>query len=243
MPIKVTCQCGVSFVARDEWLGKWFRCPKCGAVLLVQSAAPQTGQVHAAPADDFPWEGAAPVAAKPWCEPPAHSPLMSNDRRWIVVDTGLLITLASLVAGGAAFAIITVAALAMLTSPLTAGHAQWRRRPEPRADVVERYVCGVVRFAPHWMVRLLRPKLSNARTFIQAAAVAWAALAAGLMMLMQLADLALCESAIMPNPPDWNNGKPPSAADMKKFRMDIDRAAKQCKSTPSKPRPPPIRSA
>jgi len=35
MPIKVACQCGQQFVAKDQLAGKQVRCPKCGAVLTI----------------------------------------------------------------------------------------------------------------------------------------------------------------------------------------------------------------
>jgi hypothetical protein len=43
MPIKVTCQCGKSFAAKDELGGKAVKCPNCQQPLripLAQSAAP-----------------------------------------------------------------------------------------------------------------------------------------------------------------------------------------------------------
>jgi len=35
MPIKVACQCGQQFVAKDQLAGKQARCPKCGTVLTI----------------------------------------------------------------------------------------------------------------------------------------------------------------------------------------------------------------
>ncbi|MEQ8790865.1 MAG: hypothetical protein RIC55_31675 [Pirellulaceae bacterium] len=64
MPIKVTCQCGQSFAAKDEMAGKTVRCPKCkqplkipgGASRPTSPSAPQSAQprgVPAAPANDL----------------------------------------------------------------------------------------------------------------------------------------------------------------------------------------------
>ena len=41
MPIPVTCACGKSFRAKDELAGKRVRCPGCGGVLEIASAAPE----------------------------------------------------------------------------------------------------------------------------------------------------------------------------------------------------------
>ncbi|MHB8969456.1 MAG: hypothetical protein ACYC3X_00875 [Pirellulaceae bacterium] len=44
MPIKVACQCGQQFAAKDELAGKRVKCPKCAAVLTIpQSQANQVG--------------------------------------------------------------------------------------------------------------------------------------------------------------------------------------------------------
>jgi hypothetical protein len=47
MPIKVACQCGQSFNARDELAGKTVKCPKCGGALKIPAPAkaPQSGLV------------------------------------------------------------------------------------------------------------------------------------------------------------------------------------------------------
>ena len=37
MPIKVACQCGQNFAAKDELAGKKVKCPKCGQVLTIPS--------------------------------------------------------------------------------------------------------------------------------------------------------------------------------------------------------------
>ncbi|MHB8866384.1 MAG: hypothetical protein ACYC6N_28700 [Pirellulaceae bacterium] len=38
MPIKVVCQCGQAFAAKDELAGKRVKCPKCAAILTIPSA-------------------------------------------------------------------------------------------------------------------------------------------------------------------------------------------------------------
>jgi hypothetical protein len=44
MPIKVACQCGQQFAARDELAGKRAKCPQCGTVLTIpQPRASQDG--------------------------------------------------------------------------------------------------------------------------------------------------------------------------------------------------------
>ena len=44
MPIKVACQCGQQFVAKDELAGKRVKCPKCGTALTIpQPGAGQGG--------------------------------------------------------------------------------------------------------------------------------------------------------------------------------------------------------
>jgi len=43
MPIKVVCQCGQQFAAKDELAGKRVKCPKCGAVLTIAAPGAQQG--------------------------------------------------------------------------------------------------------------------------------------------------------------------------------------------------------
>ncbi len=40
MPIKVACQCGQQFNARDELAGKTVKCPKCGGALKIPAPTP-----------------------------------------------------------------------------------------------------------------------------------------------------------------------------------------------------------
>ncbi len=40
MPIQVTCQCGQSLTAKDEFAGKRVKCPKCGGPLLISPSQP-----------------------------------------------------------------------------------------------------------------------------------------------------------------------------------------------------------
>ncbi len=48
MPIKVVCQCGQQFAAKDEMAGKRVKCPKCGQPLTI--GAPQQAQPQQPPA-------------------------------------------------------------------------------------------------------------------------------------------------------------------------------------------------
>jgi hypothetical protein len=43
MPIKVACQCGQQFAAKDELAGKRVKCPKCAAVLTIPQASAAAG--------------------------------------------------------------------------------------------------------------------------------------------------------------------------------------------------------
>ena len=75
MPIKVTCQCGQQFAARDELAGKRAKCPKCGTVLTIPQPHSQdgTGKHLGDLLDDagMRWAfGAVPVAAPRWARPP-----------------------------------------------------------------------------------------------------------------------------------------------------------------------------
>jgi hypothetical protein len=48
MPIKVTCQCGQSFAAKDELAGKTVKCPKCTKPLKIPEAGPRVAAPTAA---------------------------------------------------------------------------------------------------------------------------------------------------------------------------------------------------
>ena len=53
MPIKVVCQCGASFAAKDELAGKAVRCPKCKQPLRIPAAAPAPAPVSNSVMDDL----------------------------------------------------------------------------------------------------------------------------------------------------------------------------------------------
>lgn len=61
MPIKVACQCGASFAAKDELAGKAVRCPKCKQPLKIPAPAAAPAQASAGGLDDlFDEAGIAP---------------------------------------------------------------------------------------------------------------------------------------------------------------------------------------
>lgn len=53
MPIKVACQCGASFNAKDELAGKAVRCPKCKQPLQIPAPAPAPAPANDALSDLF----------------------------------------------------------------------------------------------------------------------------------------------------------------------------------------------
>lgn len=53
MPIKVACQCGASFAAKDELAGKAVRCPKCKQPLKIPAAAPAPAPAATSAMDDL----------------------------------------------------------------------------------------------------------------------------------------------------------------------------------------------
>lgn len=88
MPIKVTCQCGKSFAAKDELAGKAVKCPNCQQPLRIpggtstpaKAAAPKAAGTPAkaagAPAKPAAKPAAKPTpkpAAKPAAKPPSGS--------------------------------------------------------------------------------------------------------------------------------------------------------------------------
>ena len=81
MPIKVTCQCGGSFAAKDELAGKAVRCPKCKQPLTVPAIAAVSAQTPArAPAsamDDLFDEVGIAAKQGPSC-PKCHAELKPN---------------------------------------------------------------------------------------------------------------------------------------------------------------------
>jgi hypothetical protein len=63
MPIKVTCQCGKSFAAKDELAGKAVRCPNCKQPLRIPGGATAPVAAAAAPAKTAPKAAAARPAS------------------------------------------------------------------------------------------------------------------------------------------------------------------------------------
>lgn len=76
MPIKVACQCGASFAAKDELAGKAVRCPKCKQPLKIPAPAAPAPAVASAMDDLFDEVG---IAAKkgPSC-PKCNAELKPN---------------------------------------------------------------------------------------------------------------------------------------------------------------------
>jgi len=74
MPIKVTCQCGKSFAAKDELAGKAVKCPNCQQPLRIPGGAPsKAAQVRATAAAAKAPKPAAKPAAKPAPKPASSS--------------------------------------------------------------------------------------------------------------------------------------------------------------------------
>ena len=72
MPIKVVCQCGASFAAKDEMAGKTVRCPKCQQPLKIPAPGGQ-----AKPAAPAPAARPAAVARPAQAARPAPAPVPS----------------------------------------------------------------------------------------------------------------------------------------------------------------------
>lgn len=70
MPIKVTCQCGKSFAAKDELAGKAVKCPNCQQPLRIPGAAQPAAKSTAQPAAKG---NAQPAAAKVAAAAPAKA--------------------------------------------------------------------------------------------------------------------------------------------------------------------------
>jgi len=79
MPIKVTCQCGKSFAAKDELAGKAVKCPNCQKPLRIP-AANQPATPAAAPKKQAP---------KPAAKQPAAAPKRSSDTDDVFDELGL----------------------------------------------------------------------------------------------------------------------------------------------------------
>ena len=183
------------------------------------------------PDAEFPWaDDFGPVAAKPATIMPtpkkaAQSPVASDPRGWIVLDTGLAICFASLLVGGGAFAIIAVAALAMLSSPdalpnlLSGGGGGFLVVLLIWSAAV--WLGSYVSLATGWRVCWAVPKITKTRQMVQAA-LGCVGVSLGLVLLMQLLALAMVESAPSPR----SVAQPRNMAEMKKFQADMDRAAK-----------------
>jgi len=75
MPIKVACQCGASFAAKDELAGKAVRCPKCKQPLKIPAAAPARAPVSGM--DDLFDEAGIGAKQGPSC-PKCHAELRPN---------------------------------------------------------------------------------------------------------------------------------------------------------------------
>ncbi len=65
MPIRVSCQCGAAFQAKDELAGKRVRCPKCGQPLAIP--APAKKPAAPAPLEDLLEDAHVEEAAVPRC--------------------------------------------------------------------------------------------------------------------------------------------------------------------------------
>jgi ribosomal protein L40E len=74
MPIKVTCQCGKSFAAKDELAGKAVKCPNCQQPLRIPGGSAAPAKPAAAKTAAKPAMAAAAAPAKP-----APAPLGGSD--------------------------------------------------------------------------------------------------------------------------------------------------------------------
>ncbi len=70
MPIRFSCNCGRSILAKDELAGRRVKCPQCGAVVLVPKPEPaaEKEEVGLLPLDD-PWKEAPPSPEEPKAAP------------------------------------------------------------------------------------------------------------------------------------------------------------------------------
>lgn len=280
MPIKVACQCGQRFSARDDLMGKTVRCPSCGGNLTIRSPVPVATPIARAPTppavpqtspppSDFPWEDApipkttmpakkkpvshvkpafpetippVPEADFPWddgagteaAQPVSVSKTPARPtkhaagfdlRGWIVTETGLSISMGSLIVGGGAFAIIAIAALA-ISSPdalpqlISSGGSGtfailliWS---------VIAWMASYVSMGTGWWVCWAVPKETNSRPWIQAALGGIGATLA-IILLLQLLALAMA-----PSPPSFNSGRQPrNFAEAQKAQAEMQRAMQQ----------------
>ena len=77
MPIKVACQCGASFAAKDELAGKAVRCPKCKQPLRIPAPAAPAPQPSAGALDDLFDEAGIEAKKGPSC-PQCNAELKAN---------------------------------------------------------------------------------------------------------------------------------------------------------------------
>lgn len=77
MPIKVACQCGASFAAKDELAGKAVRCPKCKQPLRIPAPAAAPAQASASALDDLFDEAGIGAKQGPSC-PKCNAELKPN---------------------------------------------------------------------------------------------------------------------------------------------------------------------
>ncbi|MDA1052558.1 MAG: zinc ribbon domain-containing protein [Planctomycetota bacterium] len=77
MPIKVACQCGASFAAKDELAGKAVRCPKCKQPLKIPVPAAAPAQAPPGGLDDLFDEVGIAAKKGPSC-PKCHAELKPN---------------------------------------------------------------------------------------------------------------------------------------------------------------------
>jgi hypothetical protein len=144
MTIRLQCQCGTRFRAKDSMSGKTVRCPMCQASLQVLPSAqpvsaddspqagsipPSTGSVSQPAPDDNPWAGlnADPPASPPMIDKPLATPKPTS-RIWTAFAAG---------AGGGivCLAAATVIFLALRSSNLNDPSTS---TPQPRVAPVSR---------------------------------------------------------------------------------------------------------
>jgi hypothetical protein len=77
MPIKVACQCGASFAAKDELAGKAVRCPKCKQPLKIPARVAAPVQAPASALDDLFDEAGIAAKRGPSC-PKCQAELKPN---------------------------------------------------------------------------------------------------------------------------------------------------------------------
>jgi len=231
MQIKVVCQCGQRFAAKDDLLGKRVRCPKCGSTLTIcPTPAPDPNEKPSSvpPDSGFSWpDDLGPTAAKRVSGKAPRLPAAADARGWIAVVTGLAICLGSLVVGGVAFAIIAVVAIAAITTPnslprlLASGGGDFFGILMIWSALA--WMGSCVSLLTGWGVCWAVPRSTKTRPIIQSA-VGCVGASLGIILLMQLLTLALIHSAPSPG----SSGSPPrNPAEWKKFEADRERAMKQ----------------